>query len=168
MLRSRRRAARRHPMHPPATLCAPACNPMCTRLQPPMCTRLQPYVHRPHPHAARPLCAPCVQALGVSTSAEGGGTDFSHLFDLVLVCNLASLLPLFVPPRAEKRAPPLPTPTPTAAPPHLRLPRLLEGRTWVALGSSALPVGEVGTPMPPATTLPRPRPAGRWLPPTSR
>ena len=126
---------------------APACNPMCTRLQ--------PYVHRPRPHAARPLCAPCVQALGVSTSAEGGGTDFSHLFDLVLVCNLASLLPLFVPPRAEKRAPPLPTPTPTAAPPHLRLPRLLEGRTWVALGSSALAVGEVGAPMPPATTLPR-------------
>ena len=35
------------------------------------------------------------QALGVSTSAEGGGTDFTHLFDLVLICNLASLLPLF-------------------------------------------------------------------------
>lgn len=41
------------------------------------------------------LGAALTQALGVSTSAEGGGTDFSHLFDLVLVCNLASLLPLF-------------------------------------------------------------------------
>ena len=38
------------------------------------------------------------QALGVSTSAEGGGTDFTHLFDLVLICNLASLLPLFARP----------------------------------------------------------------------
>merc|ERR1719149_424836 len=41
------------------------------------------------------LGAVLTQALGVSTSAEGGGTDFSHLFDLVLICNLASLLPLF-------------------------------------------------------------------------
>ena len=31
--------------------------------------------------------------LGVSTSAEGS-TDFTHLFDLVLICNLSSLLPL--------------------------------------------------------------------------
>ena len=28
------------------------------------------------------------------SAAEGGGTDFTHLFDLVLLCNLASLLPL--------------------------------------------------------------------------
>ena len=41
------------------------------------------------------LGAALTQALGVSTSAEGGGTDFTHLFDLVLICNLASLLPLF-------------------------------------------------------------------------
>jgi len=42
------------------------------------------------------LGAGLTQALGVSTSAEaGGGTDFSHLFELVLICNLASLLPLF-------------------------------------------------------------------------
>lgn len=41
----------------------------------------------------RELGAALTQALGVSTSASGT-TDFSHLFDLVLLCNLASLLPL--------------------------------------------------------------------------
>ena len=52
-----------------------------------MCTRLQPYVHRPHPHAARPLCAPCVQALGVSTSAEGGGTALSFVMVGIVKTN---------------------------------------------------------------------------------
>jgi len=43
----------------------------------------------------RELGAGLTALLGVSSSAAAGGaTDFSNLFTLVLLCNLASLLPL--------------------------------------------------------------------------
>ena len=79
-----------------STLCTQAAT-LCTQAAALHLHRLQPHAGCCPYHPAPSLPPPCVQALGVSTSAEGGGTDFSHLFDLVLICNLASLLPLFVP-----------------------------------------------------------------------